>query len=128
MRMIFELINSIKKQHTKNSRLSWVLLVFVAFLTLSMSNATQNNSYDTDYTTAISIAEAHFPDFKLKRADYKLIKIENELVGKVNILNWKLTFKDKKLFSKDGLIGKGGEVFIEVNLEDKNAKIIGYGE
>lgn len=112
----------------KNNWITYAVIISITLLTIAMSNARQDVSEDNDYKMAISIAEKYFPEFKLNRADYKLVKIENDIFGKGNIPNWKLTFKDKKLFSKDGLIGKGGEVFIEVDLQAKKAKILGYGE
>ena len=112
----------------KNNLITYAAIISIVLLTIAMSNARQDVSEDNDYKMAISIAEKHFPEFKLKRLDYKLVKIENDIFGKGNVSNWKLTFKDKKLFSTDGLIGKGGEVFIEVNLTEKKVKILGYGE
>ncbi len=110
------------------SKLFLSLPILVGLFIILGANKKQNNADDLDYKTAISIAEKSFPENKLKRENYKLVKLENNIFEKGDVLTWKLTFKDKKLFSREGLIGKGGEIFIEVNLKDKQAKIIGYGE
>jgi len=41
-----------------------------------------------------------------------------------------LTYKLKSIIPEDdkGMVGAGGEIFIEVNTKKRTAKILGYGE
>ena len=85
------------------------------------------NKEDSDYRTAVSIAEKKFAGFQINRNDYKLIKIENDVL-KANAANWKLTYLSKSCISKEGLRNcKGGEVFITVNIKTEKVTI-NWGE
>ncbi len=70
------------------------------------------------------------PD-RLKK--YKLIKAENLHINNSKYIGpnkWYVVFKAKNLIPEDenGLVGAGGEIFIEVDVEYNKAKILGYGE
>ena len=42
---------------------------------------------------------------------------------------WKIILKSKSLFGEDGkLKGKGGEVYLKVDLKLNKASLLGYGE
>ncbi|MDQ4119902.1 MAG: hypothetical protein M3209_00360 [Acidobacteriota bacterium] len=80
---------------------------------------------------AISIAEAFLPKAREKPSDLKLIETKNLLISGSDCCNphiWRLTFLDKSLIDEKGLRGKGGQLYIEVNVQTKEAKVLGHGE
>jgi hypothetical protein len=113
------------------------LVSIFTFSTVQTNNETDvliNNLDDTaDYKIVITLADELFPELELQRDNYKLIKIENLIVKGEKYLGpyiWHLTYKQKNLIHEDENeeIGAGGEVFIEVNLNIRKAKLLGYGE
>ena len=100
-----------------------ITIILIGVLTMSMM---YSKIKDNDYNIAIKIAEKKFISFNINRNDFKLIKIENDIIK--NADDWKLTYLDKNCISKDGLRNfKGGEVFIIVNIKKEEA-IIRWGE
>jgi hypothetical protein len=65
-------------------------------------------------------------------AHYKLIAVANAVIAPGNIAPkvWRLTFKRRDLIPEtaDDEIGKGGELFVEVDLSTKRARLVAYGE
>ena len=80
---------------------------------------------------AIQLAESLFPieGFGYQLADYTLIKAENLYAAPPGDFRgvhcWRLTFKISRLIpdSPDRLSGKGGEIFIAVNLQTQQVKV-----
>ena len=108
---------------------------FAILLGLTASISTNKDEVkliqNEEYKTAVNIAEKIFPELKLTLDDYKIITIENMVVSGAEYEGpeiWRITFKSKALFGEDGMMGKGGEVFIKVNLKTKEATLLGYGE
>jgi len=108
-----------------------ITLLFFITAFIDSNDMEMNKIQNEEYKAAIRIAEKLLPELKLKRDDYKIITIENMVISgdKYEGPNiWKITFKSKTLFRNDDMMGKGGEIFIKVNLEAKKASLIGYGE
>jgi len=81
---------------------------------------------------AIALAEAMLPSVGKNPQDYKLIEAEN-LRDRAGAYRgpqfWYLTFKARELIpSTPAEIGFGGEVFVEVDLAERRARVVGYGE
>lgn len=82
---------------------------------------------DVECMHALSIGAKYIVSSKLPKEDYKLIKAENMVTGDSYIgpSIWHLTYKAKDLIERGG---KGGEIFIEVDMNTQHAKLLGYGE
>ena len=82
----------------------------------------------------ISIAEVFLQSLGIKSADYKLIQIENYVIrgekNNMNLYKWRIAFKSRDMIPLDenGILGAGGEIFIEVDLKTQQAKFLGTGE
>jgi hypothetical protein len=75
-------------------------------------------STDQEAREAVSLAAAFLPTLSLAPDEYRVILVENILSGeKASPVRWRVAFKWRALFpaDADGLIGKGGEVFVEVD-------------
>jgi hypothetical protein len=80
-----------------------------------MSNAL----IDQEARQAVSLAAAYIPKLSLAPDEYRVIFVENILSGaKASPVRWRVGFKRRALFpaEADGLIGKGGEIFVEVDV------------
>jgi hypothetical protein len=81
----------------------------------------------------IQIAEKCLLDNQIDLKRYKLIKAENLYINNSKYIGpnkWYVVFKANHLIPEDekGLLGAGGEIFVEVDLKDDKGKILGYGE
>lgn len=82
---------------------------------------------------AVSLAEATLLGIGKKPQDYKLVAAGN-LRDRAGAYRgpqfWHLTFKLRELLpsSTRAKLGKGGEIFVEVDLEERRAQVTGYGE
>ena len=93
-------------------------------------------SVNQELVEVIDLAESLFPieHFGHKLADYRLIKAENLFAATgrkcVGSHCWRLTYKRRGLIPEgpNEMIGKGGEIFINVNLRDHSAEVGGFGE
>lgn len=109
-------------------------IISLFFLTGFYSNNKQEmkDVQNEEYKIAVTMAEQLLPEIKLKREDYKIITIENMIISGDKFEGsdiWKITLKSKSLFGEDGkLTGKGGEVYIKVDLKLNKASLLGYGE
>ena len=79
------------------------------------------------------MAEAMLPTIDEKPEDYKLIAAGNlwDLAGVYHGPQfWHLTFKLRELIpsTPEKALGKGGEIFVEVDVAQKRAWVTGYGE
>jgi hypothetical protein len=85
------------------------------------------------YITAIAIAEDFLISIDRDPAEYEVIKIEN-LVTRKGIYQgphiWHITFKRADLVPDNeyDMVGAGGEIFISVNVKERRAELLGYGE
>lgn len=81
---------------------------------------------DVECMRALSIGADYIAVSKLPSGDYKLIKAEN-MVTSGSYMGphiWHLTYKARDIIHH----GKGGEVFVEVDMNTQEAKLLGYGE
>jgi hypothetical protein len=90
-------------------------------------------SPDKECGEAVALANALLATLKVKPADYKLIVAKNLVVRGKEFKGphiWDLTYKLRSLLpdQTDGIVGAGGEVFIDVDLATKKATLRGYGE
>ena len=107
------------------------MLFITAFSWFAIASEPSNNS--KDIVKVIQIADNCLIDNQIDLEKYKLIKAENLHINNSKYIGpnkWYVVFKLKKLIPKDenGILGAGGEIFVEVNLKDDKAKILGYGE
>jgi hypothetical protein len=73
---------------------------------------------------AITLALAYLPTIVKSADDYRLVSIQNVLVGEdASPARWLVGFKLRSLIpaSDDGKIGKGGDLFVEVNTTSRQA-------
>lgn len=82
---------------------------------------------DAECMRALSLGANYISSSGLTPGDYKLIKAENMLTSGSYYGShiWHLTYKAKDLIDRSG---KGGEVFIEVDMKKQEARLSGYGE
>ncbi|MFA6187568.1 MAG: hypothetical protein WC770_10230, partial [Phycisphaerae bacterium] len=93
----------------------------------------EKNAQSQEVINAIHLAGKCLIDNKIQLDNYKLIKAENLYINNSKYIgpdNWYVVFKSKNLIpdSNDCPIGMGGEIFIEVDVKNTKAKILGYGE
>jgi hypothetical protein len=106
-----------------------IALIFNSFV--SYSQIIEND--DVVYLQAIELSDSLLFDMDAQRSDFRLISIENMLIKGEEFIGpdiWHLTYKLKSIIPEDdkGMVGAGGEIFIEVNTKKRIAKILGYGE
>lgn len=92
----------------------------------------ENLSPSQELKLAITIGEKFLKTLNINPNEEKLIKVEN-LYSRGRFVGpdiWVLTFKYRKIIPNNAHqpLGTGGEVFIEVDLKEKMAKLLGYGE
>ncbi|CAN5313709.1 hypothetical protein BH10CYA1_BH10CYA1_54450 [soil metagenome] len=106
-----------------------VTLIIYIWTTFMPANAATPDP-SKDCRSAIVIAEKFLPTLKIA-GPQKLIRVENLYLNpkhKIEPNLWKVTFKDTQTIPRDGPIGAGGEIFIEVDLSTKKARFLGTGE
>lgn len=102
--------------------------------TLPVSNSSPTQSSPSqECQLAISIAEEFLPTLDINPTDYKLIKIENMVIKRMSEIDpkkWYITFKARNVLpsDKNGILGVGGEIFIEVDLNTQQVEFLGVGE
>ena len=109
-----------------------VIIIFIVSISYCAMTLAKRISTQ-EVVDVIDIAEKYLIDNKIEVKDYKLIKAENLYINNSKYIGpdrWYVVFKLRSLIPKEGNypLGMGGEIFIEINLKDKNAKILGYGE
>ena len=83
----------------------------------------------TPIWTAVALAESAVFEQKQYRPEDYMVTSAQQLVIKGKY-TWRITFKPVALLPEDpakGIIGLGGEIFVNVDLETKNTEIL-YGE
>lgn len=104
----------------------------LALLGLIFANATFANpivtSPSSELLRAIELGDAFLPSLHRKPRDLKLVEVKNVFGGKPNI--WRLTYKERAALPREtgGLAALGGELFLEVDLNNKTTKFVGTGE
>ncbi len=93
----------------------------------------ETTNWASDVEKALALAVGAFTEAKATRSDYILMKAERVLFGSDSCSGrhcWRLTFKLGSLVPQgpDAEIGKGGEIFVEVDLKATKATLTGYGE
>jgi hypothetical protein len=79
---------------------------------------TSISAADREARDAIALAVGYLPAVAKSADDYRLVSIENILVGEdASPARWRIGFKLRSLIPDrdDGKIGKGGDLFVEVN-------------
>jgi hypothetical protein len=98
------------------------LLFIVPLVALFSISMIYLKGEDTDYEKAILIAEQKFSTFKVKREDFKLIEIKNDIL-KNNGHTWKLTYLVKRCISEGIRDCLGGETYITVDISTGEATV-----
>ncbi|MCK5565252.1 MAG: hypothetical protein KAJ07_08395 [Planctomycetes bacterium] len=81
-----------------------------------------------DFTEAVALAESAAMGDLLSSGDFMLVSARRMIIKGKYL--WRVTFKASDLIPKDpskGLIGKGGEIFVNVDLATKKTVVM-YGE
>jgi hypothetical protein len=115
-----------------------IIFAFLVFTVSCKQAGSSRFSYSHDVSPsedcriAISLAEELLSTLK-EPNNYKLISVENLYLPTRRYLGphlWHLTFKLKDLIPKEDKkpVGLGGEIFIQVDMSTKKAKLLGYGE
>lgn len=106
-----------------------LLIVLASPLIMAQENPHQQApANNIDLIRAVAKATAKLQTALATSSEYTLIKAE--LLWKQGKYIWRLSYKLARLLPKDptqGLIGKGGEIFVDVEL-DTDAIVIRYGE
>ena len=79
---------------------------------------------DREARDAISLALAYLPTIVKSADEYRLVSVYNILLGEdASPARWLVGFKLRSLIpaSDDGKIGKGGDLFVEVNTTTRQA-------
>lgn len=109
-----------------------ILIVLGATVAVLFTKSTFANpvvtSPSSELLRAIELGNAFLPSLKRKPRDLKLIEVKNVFGGKPNI--WRLTYKERSALPREtgGLATLGGELFVEVDLENGTTKFAGTGE
>jgi hypothetical protein len=80
---------------------------------------------DHEARDAVSLATAFLPSLSLAPDEYRVILVENILSGeRASPARWRIGFKRRALLpaQPDGKIGKGGEVFVEVDTSTRQTE------
>ncbi len=82
----------------------------------------------TDHTECVAALTLGSGALAEQAGDYKLVAATNDLAAGPS--RWRLTYKLTKLLPSQpgGLVGKGGEVFVAVDVASGKAEITGLGE
>jgi hypothetical protein len=73
--------------------------------------------YD-DASEAMRLASAALPEIGKRPEDFRVVRTENLLAGAdASPVRWRVVFKSRALLpdGREGKIGKGGEVFVEID-------------
>ena len=98
-----------------------------------LSSPGQDSGLGKECRTAISLAEEFLSTLDVAPDEYKLISAENLVIVDEEFAGphlWRLTFKLEELIPEDaiGIIGAGGEIYLEVNVNKGEVDLTGYGE
>lgn len=108
------------------------ILVIPVLGLISCENRLKMNTNNYDCLKAVQVAVKYLENDSIQLDDYKIIEVKNKLFdskGERTNQKWGLTLKKRELLENEyGIIGKGGEIFIEVDLSNSECKIVGYGE
>lgn len=110
-------------------------ILFLPLFVISVPNLHARNSSapSVELEEAAALANAFLPTLDRNPKELKLVKAENLVFRGPSLLGpsiWRFTYKERSLIPKDGraLLGAGGELFIEVDLDKKKATFLGVGE
>lgn|GEM_PF-952164 len=103
------------------------LLLAILFARSTVANPVVS-SPSSEMLEAIKLGDAFLPSLKRKSRDMKLIEVKNVFGGKPN--QWRLTYKERSSLPREtgGPGALGGELLIDVNLDEKISKFAGSGE
>lgn len=97
-----------------------------------MARAHQDSEIDGDCRRAVALAGRFMSRSKIDPPLYRLVKAELAIGQEVSAVQpvWMLTFKLAALIphSAEQVMGAGGELFLQVNLETEEVVLRGYGE
>lgn len=102
-------------------------------MVVSDLHARELPSPSAELQEALTLSNALLPRFGRNPRDLKVVKVENLLFSNSDppsTANWRFTYKERSLIPSGGktLLGLGGELFIEVDLVNKKARLTGFGE
>ena len=82
-------------------------------------------SADRETSDALSLAIAYLPSLSISPGEYRVFFVENVLSGEgASATRWRVGFKRRALVPDQpgGRIGKGGEVYVEVDTSTRHAQ------
>jgi hypothetical protein len=80
---------------------------------------------DHEASDAISLAIGYLPSLSISPGEYRVFLVENVLSGEgASVTRWRIGFKRRALVPDrpGGRIGKGGEVYVEVDTSTRQAQ------
>ncbi len=80
---------------------------------------------DREARDAVSLASEFLPTLSLSPDEYRVFSVQNVLSGEgASPVRWRVGFKRRALVpdQPDQIIGKGGEVFVEVDTATRQAQ------
>lgn len=113
--------------------ISTILFLLLFGISVSDLHARNSSSPSVEFEAALALSNAFLPTLNRNPKNLKLVKAENLVFSGPHLLGpaiWRFTYKERSLIPKDGqsLLGLGGELFIEVDLNNKKARFLGAGE
>ncbi|MFA5779673.1 MAG: hypothetical protein WC947_06020 [Elusimicrobiota bacterium] len=106
------------------------LKILFAILLLGLNPVSifaSNKIVSQDANEVITIANKFIEAIKINLDKYKLVEVKNLVISGNDYKGeryWKITYKPRQGIN----ISKGGEIFIEVDIFKKKARLLGYGE
>jgi hypothetical protein len=86
---------------------------------------TSSSSSDREARDAVSLATEFLSTLSLSPDEYRVVSVQNLLSGEgASPVRWRVGFKRRALVpdQADGRIGKGGEVYIDVDTSTRKAQ------
>ncbi|HEX4418373.1 MAG TPA: hypothetical protein VH165_10765 [Kofleriaceae bacterium] len=80
---------------------------------------------DREASDAVALAIAYLPSLSISADEYRVVFVENVLSGEgASATRWRIGFKRRALVPEQpgGRIGKGGEVFVDVDTATRQAQ------
>ncbi len=114
-----------------NQRVAAIL--FMLLFAASCSDRGRHSPPSVELEEALLLSNAFLTTLNRDLQELKLIKVENRIdsgPGTVGPAIWRFDYLERRLIAtkEHPLVGVGGGLFIEVDLETKKAKSLGVGE
>jgi hypothetical protein len=92
---------------------------------VAAKGAPMSTPSDREASDAVALAIAYLPSLSISADEYRVVFVENVLSGEgASATRWRIGFKRRALVPEQpgGRIGKGGEVFVDVDTATRQAQ------